>query len=60
MLYSEKDDGVEDEGDKQGDGQGFIPLIANNTFNMLQMLNRKIDDGYKNDVEANDDQCTYW
>ena len=59
MLYSEKDDGVEYRGNEQSDGQGFIPLIANNIFDMLQMLNRKIDDGYKNDVEANDDQCTY-
>ena len=55
MLYSEKDDGVEDEGDKQGDGQGFIPLIANNTFNMSQMFKCKIDDGYLYDMEANDD-----
>ena len=55
MSFSEKDDGEEDEGDEQRDGQGFIPLIANNTFNMSQMFNRKIDDGYWYDMEANDD-----
>ena len=55
MSLSEKDDGVEDKGNKQCNRQCFIPVITNNTFNMSQMFNRKIDDGYKNDVEANDD-----
>ncbi len=27
---------------------------------MSQMFECKIDDGYWYDMEANDDQCTYW
>jgi len=57
MSFSEKDDGEEDEGDEQRDGQGFIPVITNNTFNMSQMLKCKIDDSYWYDMEPNDDQC---
>ena len=55
MSYSKKDDGIEDKGNKQCNGQCFIPVITNNTFNMSQMLKCKIDDGYWYDMEANDD-----
>lgn len=55
MSFSQNDDGLEDIGNKQSDGQCFIPVIANNTFNMLQILKFKNDDGYWYDMETNDD-----
>ena len=57
MSFSKKDDGVEEKGNKQSNGQGLIPLIADVDY-LEQMLKSEIHEADDRVVESHNHQCS--
>ena len=59
-MFWEKDDGVEEGCDDKRDWQCFVPVVADDALDMEQMLKDEIHNRNEDDMEADDDQRTYW
>lgn len=58
MVLSPENDGVENTGDEQGNGQGLIPMEADDALYVKQMFEGEIHYRNEDDMEADNDQCT--